>query len=515
MLHNRNESLTIMKTIKLHYIILTLLATMFAGCGEEFLDVPPKGAFLTGNYYANRDQCYSALVAVYDPIRKNTGGFENLVAMMNAGSDDNVAGGGTPTDGMQLHRFDQFLLNPDNMPGSFWNDYYQGVFRANTLLAKIEPVTMDQVEKARFVAEAKALRAFYYFDLVRMFGNIPLLLEPLTAGNMYDVVQAPRADVYAQIEKDLTEAIADLPMPNQMPVEENGRFSQGAAKALLGKVYLYDGKNALAAEQLAEINGNPGETSSYGYRLVDDYAALWQFTNKFNTEAIIECTHSNQSKNDWGFWGSGRDEGNTLNVMCGIRGYQRLSGTNAPAAMPGGWSFSTFTQNFYDFIKNDPRFEATVFDLAAMEAAKEVSYTHGDQDLGYYMNKFLPRPQDVSSGGGSPDLNFQQDSYIIRLADTYLMEAEALGGTGARAQALLDAVRDRVGLASVPVSMAAIKAERRLELAGEGHRFFDLVRWGDAPAVLGGNGFVAGKHEVFPIPMQEMRGTKLIQNPNY
>ena len=122
---------------------------------------------------------------------------------------------------------------------------------------------------------------------------------------------------------------------------------------------------------------------------------------------------------------------------------------------------------------------------------------------------------DIRKGGGAVELNFQQNDYIIRLADTYLLEAEALGGTGARAQALLDAVRARVGLPSVPVSMDAIKKERRLELAGEGHRFFDLVRWGDAATKLAGRGFVAGKNEIFPIPASELQGTKLVQNPNY
>jgi hypothetical protein len=95
------------------------------------------------------------------------------------------------------------------------------------------------------------------------------------------------------------------------------------------------------------------------------------------------------------------------------------------------------------------------------------------------------------------------------------MEAEALGGTGTRAQALLDAVRSRVGLPSVPVSMTAIKNERRRELAGEGHRWFDLVRWGDAPTALASRGFVAGKHEVLPIPASELAGTQIVQNPNY
>src|SRR4030095_16419697 len=117
--------------------------------------------------------------------------------------------------------------------------------------------------------------------------------------------------------------------------------------------------------------------------------------------------------------------------------------------------------------------------------------------------------------GGNTELNFLQDTYIIRLSDTYLMEAEALGGTGTRAQALLDAVRARVGLASVPVSMQNIKNERRAELAGEGFRWFDLVRWGDAATTLSSRGFVAGKHELFPIPSRELQGTRLKQNPNY
>jgi hypothetical protein len=166
-------------------------------------------------------------------------------------------------------------------------------------------------------------------------------------------------------------------------------------------------------------------------------------------------------------------------------------------------------------MKDDPRFQATVFDLKALQAAGKADYIAGYQNTGYFLNKFLPRSSDVRTGGGAMELNYKQDYYVIRLADTYLMEAEALGATGARAQALLDAVRARVGLPSVPVTLQAIKDERRRELAGEGHRFFDLVRWGDAAAKLGSRGFVAGKNEIFPIPFRELQGTKLVQNPQY
>lgn len=501
-----------MKIINYSFIAVAMMISLVS-CEKGFVDIQPKGQFLSANYYADKDQAYGALVGVYDLMRKNSGGFENMITMMNAGSDDHYAGGGGATDGAGIQGFSNYTLNAIIMPGSFWSDYYQGIFRANTLLSKIDGVTMDAALKARFTAETKALRAMYYFNLVRMFKNIPLLLEPLTATNMYEVTQAAPAEIYTQIEKDLTEAIANLPVTVNVSTE-GGRLTKGAAQALLGKVYLYDNKNALAAAQFAEVNGTPGGTSQYGYRLTTSFSDLWVTSNKFNTESIIEVAHSSAGNSDWGWWGSGSDEGNTVNVMVGPRSYSRPAGSTAPD-LPSGWSFNVFTQDFYDAIKSDPRFDATVFDLKALQAAGKADYIAGYQNTGYFLNKFLPRRSDVRTGGGAAELNYKQDTYVIRLADTYLMEAEALGATGTRAQALLDAVRARVGLPSVPVSLAAIKTERRLELAGEGHRFFDLVRWGDAATKLSSRGFVAGKNEIFPIPYRELQGTKLVQNPGY
>jgi hypothetical protein len=352
----------------------------------------------------------------------------------------------------------------------------------------------------------------YYFNLVRLFKNVPLLLEPLTATNMYEVEQATSEAVYAQIEKDLIDAIATL--PTAVPADtESGRLTKGAAQALLGKVYLQEGKKTEAAVILALVNGTPGGTNQYGNRLLTNFSDLWVVSNKFNTESLIEVSHTSAGNSDWGFWGSGRDEGNSLNVMVGPRSYSRPAGSTAPD-LPSGWSFNVITQDLYDAIKLDPRFGATILDLKALKAAGKADYIGGYQDTGYFLNKFLPRKEDVRTGGGAAELNYRQNSYIIRLADTYLMEAEALG-SGARAQALLDAVRSRVGLPSVPVTLAAIKNERRMELAGEGHRFFDLVRWGDAASKLSNRGFVAGKDEIFPIPVRELQGTKLKQNPGY
>lgn len=495
------------------YIILIALSLFATSCSKDFIEVEPKGQFLSENYYADESQAFSALVGVYDVLRKNSGGFENMITMMNAGSDDHFAGGGGASDGAGIQGFSNYTLNPQIMPASFWNDHFQGIFRANTLLSKLPETTMDAALKDRFVAESKTLRALYNFNLVRMFKNVPLVLEPLTAGNMYDVTQATPEAVYAQIEKDLTEALAALPVKITSTTDA-GRLTKGAAQALLGKVYLYQNKGSLAAAQLAEVNGTPGGTSQYGYRLLTNFSDLWVVANKFNSETILECSHSSAGNSDWGWWGASNDEGNTVNVMVGPRSYSRPAGSTAPD-LPSGWSFNVFTQNFYDVIKNDPRFASTVFDLKTLNENGQANYIAGYQNTGYFLNKFLPRQADVRTGGGALELNYKQNTPIIRLADTYLMEAEALGGTGSRAQALLDAVRARVNLPSIPVSLEAIKAERRMELAGEGHRFFDLVRWGDAASKLADRGFTAGKNEIFPIPARELEGTKLKQNPGY
>jgi len=503
-----------MKKIPNSFFFIATAMISLVACKKDFVDITPKGQFLTQNYYQNKDQAYSALVGVYDIMRKNSGGFENMITMMDAGSDDTYAGGGGASDGAGIQGFSNHTITPLIMPGSFWSDFYQGIFKANTLLLKLPNTTMDEALKARFAAESKALRAMCYFNLVRMFKNVPLILEPLATGDIYNVTQATPEAVYAQIEKDLTEAIAVLP-PTVNLGTEAGRFTKGAAQALLGKVYLYENKGALAAAQLAEVNGpTPGGTSIYGYHLLTNFKDLWVTSNKFNSESILEVSHTSAGNGGWGNWGSGSDEGNTVCVMVGPRSYSRPAGSTAPD-LPSGWSFNVFTQDFYDAIKSDPRFDATVFDLKALKAAGQADYIAGYQNTGYFSKKFLPTAADVTTGGGDAVLNYQKDTYVIRLADTYLLEAEALGATGTRAQALLDAVRARVGLSPVPVSMSTIKAERRLELAGEGMRFFDLVRWGDAAAKLANRGFVAGKSEIFPIPNAETLGTKIVQNPGY
>ncbi len=503
-----------MKTIKIKYLFIALaIIAATVSCTTNFLEVKPSGTSLENAYYTNQAEAYSGLVAVYDVMRKSSGGFENTLSILNAVSDDHYAGGGGSTDGVGIQAASTFSQTGITIPGSYWSDYYQGIFRANYLLTKLPTIPMDASLIARYTAETKALRAYYYFNLVRMFKNIPLITVPLTSSQFLSVPQADPSAVYAQIEKDLTDAITVLPNTINIATEA-GRFTKGAAIATLGKVYLTEGKGALAAVQLALVNGTPGGTSQFGYKLLANYNDLWVVSNKYNSESILETNHTSTSNAGWGNWGSGSDEGNSLNVMVGPRGYTTPAVTTAPN-LPSGWSFNPITQDLYDLIKTDPRFEATVLDMKALKAAGKADYIPGYKDTGYFLNKFIPRQSDVTTGGGDAVLNYKQDTYDIRLADTYLLEAEALGSTGTRAQALLDAVRARVGLPSVPVSAAAVATERRLELAGEGHRFFDLVRTGKAATVLANRGFIAGKSEIFPIPYLELTNTQIKQNPGY
>ncbi|WP_125722197.1 RagB/SusD family nutrient uptake outer membrane protein [Flavobacterium ustbae] len=499
------------KNIRYSFIAAGLLL-LGSSCGEDFLTVEPKGLPLVDNYYRDESEAFSALVSVYDILGKQSKGFENMITMLNAGSDDFYAGGGGPGDGAGIHAFDNYKLDKINIPRSYWGDFFQGIARANILLVKLPEVDMPEAKKVRFAAEAKALRGYFYFELVRTFKNLPLILTPISPAEGYSVTQVSPQEIYAQIEKDLIEAKAVLPNKIDVPTE-GGRLSKGAVQALLGKVYLYEGKNSLAAAEFETVNGTPGGTSIYGYKLLDKFSDLWVISNKFNSEAIIEIMHTDKSNADWGFWGGGADEGNSVNIMVGPRGYGRDDLT-LPDYI-SGWSFNPVTQSLYDALKGDPRFNSTIFDLRALKASGAADYAPGDQDTGYFLKKFMPLNSDTSTGGGATALNYKQDTYAIRLADTYLMEAEALGGTGARAQALLDAVRARVGLTPVPVSLDAIANERRLELAGEGHRWFDLVRTGKAATVLASSGFTAGKNEIWPIPQKDLENTQLVQNPNY
>ena len=495
-----------------HFALIFLFAGL-AGCKDSFLELKPRGTDLESNYYKNRQEAYNGLVAIYDVLGYQASNYTTKILATSAASDDHYAGGGGSSDLPHLQAWSNYTLTPAVGPqADLWYRNYMGIMRVNVLLQKLPDVPMSDNEKTRFAAEAKFLRAFFYFDLVRYFRNIPLIDAPLTGDEIYQVEQADPSDVYALIEKDLTEAAAALPERIALQ-SEAGRVSQGTARALLGKVFLQQEKFAEAAQQLAEVNGEPGQTSRYGYRLLAQYSDLFKVDNTFNSESILELSFTNTSVGDWGCINC--TEGNILNIMIGPRGYS--AGASGPDYV-SGWGFLPLTESLASALEGDPRYASTVVDMKQLEAEGKATYTPGYMDTGYFLEKYAGRESNRWTGAGTFELNFPQNIYEIRLADTYLMEAEALvrgGGNASRAAALLNAVRARVGLPAVAATFDNIKKERRLELAGEGQRWFDIIRWGDAAAHLSDRGFVAGKHEVLPIPLLELDNTKLEQNKEY
>ena len=343
--------------MKRKYIIYTALFALglpiLSSCKDEFLEVDPKGTILESNYYKTPEEAYTGLVAAYDPLGGQAGNTSHPFGAVNAASDDAHAGGGGPSDMITWQVWNRFTLDPAVGPQEeYWNRNFRGVSRANTILSKVEAGVpgLAQNVAGRYIAEAKFLRAYFYFDLVRLFRNVPLFTAPLETSELFNQEQVAPEVVYAQIEKDLTEAIPNLPM-TVPATTEGGRVTQGAARALLGKVLLYQKKWAAAAAQFAEVNGTPGGTSKYGYRLLDDYGAIFSPTNKFNSEAIFEIVHTSLGNGGWGSWPN--FEGNIAVLMFGPRGY---SGPTYEA----GWGFNTLTPGLVNALNGSAKAVATL-----------------------------------------------------------------------------------------------------------------------------------------------------------
>lgn len=496
-----------MKKFNIYLGVLILGVVVLNSCNKTWLEVEPKGTSLEANYYKNADEAFNGLVAAYDPLGKECGKFySNKIGPLNCASDDCYAGGGGSTDVPEWQVWNNYTIDAAlGVQGDFWSRNYTGIYRANILLSKLPDVSMDESLKARFTAECKFLRGYYYFDLVRLFRNVPLFTKPLTPNEVFNVTQVQPEAVYAQIELDLAQAIPDL--PGTVSADENGRVTKFAAIALLGKVILaqnIESRMQEAADLFEQVNTSPN------YQLLADFGQIFRPDNKFNKESIFEIVHTAKALSGWESWPN--FDGNVYTQMCGPRAY---TGPTYKA----GWGFNPITPELVALLKTDPRYRYTVVNIDSMKTAGLCNYEKGYMNTGYFIAKFAPLEEFYNTyGAGDPVLNYPNDVIEIRLADTYLMEAECLvrgGGDLNKAQDYLDRVRARVGLPSVPVTLENIKMERRLELATEGHRWFDLVRWGDAAAALASKGFTPNKNEILPIPLAELSNTKLKQNPGY
>jgi len=503
-----------MKTfIQSKYILTVILIFTLTSCSKEFLELEPKGLILESAFYQTEEEMFEALVAVYDVLSwGGTAGWTMQLGLLNAASDDCYAGGSDASDQPNWVAYNDFTLDPFLGPQQgIWNKAYSGIYRANLFLEKLPSVEeIDETFVARTSAEIKFLRAYFYFDLVRFFGNAPLITKTLTGDEFYTQTQATSEELYAQIEQDLNDAKSAFELPESLPGGEFGRITKGAVTALLGKVILYqnDAARMNEAAQLFDEVINSGF-----YSLEQNFGDLFSTSNEFGTESIFEIHQSNKTAGGWGQF-SNQTEGNYNIQFFGMRDY-------VGPTYSTGWSFCPVTEKLYDLLKNDPRFQHTIIDANAL-VNQGASYAPAFQDTGYFIRKYAPL-QDNSAPDGEVALNWNNNIIEIRLADVLLMAAEAYNRSGndEMAKTYLNQVRSRVGLQPLNLFGADllewIYIERQKELATEGHRFFDLVRTGRAVAELGDQGFTAGKNEILPIPQREIDLTQgsLIQNPGY
>ena len=455
---------------------ITLLALVFflaASCSQDFLDKQPLDQRVESNFYQTQADAEEALIAVYDVIGWNTVvGFHPLPMFADIASDDSYAGGASRNDAPNIIEVDQHNIRTTNGEIlGLWKKYYTGIYRANLYLEKIEGIDADPDFISRSVAEVKFIRAYYYFDLLRVFENVPLLTETLKSQADYSQPQATPEQIYNQIATDLVEAIPGL--PEVIPATENGRVSKWAAKALLAKLYLHvngvyganpngGGKTIDQAAALAELED---VIANSGHRLLDNYAANFSKEGEFSVESVFEISYSDARPwYDWGYIQGG--EGNIAIQMQGPR-------VDDPGleAYERGWSFAPVTQSLYDaFEDGDPRREATILHQDEFVGGLTIGYQH----TGYFTKKYTTT-KEYKPAEGQLELNWGNNYRVIRYSDVLLMAAE-LGSPNA--QDYLDQVRARVGLPSVPATLDNIYQERRVELALEGHRYFDLLRRG-------------------------------------
>ncbi|MDQ0110069.1 hypothetical protein J2T02_005217 [Chitinophaga terrae (ex Kim and Jung 2007)] len=479
---------------------------------KKWVDYSPHDDFqVTDLDYLKSESDYRTMViSCYSPLQW----LNQAVPIGDIASDNSVTGGESASDVLGLQQIDDFTHSPNNdYLTEIWKSAYEGINRVNYLTQFKDKnpagTTISFTGKDALYGEIYFLRAYYYWTLVRFFGDVPLFVDRrLTLADSKTLTRTAAVDVYKQIEADLNSAIGVLPTAPYQP----GRVTKYAAQALLGKVLIYQNKFDAAATMLENVIAGP-------FTLVPEFGDIFLQSGENGPESVFEIQYSNLSPYyNWG--GATRGQGNYAVQQCGIRG---LNGSSPYAA---GWSTNLPSADLAKaYQAGDQRKDVTVLDIEAYKAAHPeygITYQVAPyKNTGLYNQKYLPRKGETS---GQLELNYLNNYRTIRFAEVLLLAAEAYNRSStpndAKAQTYLNRVRQRafkdnqhnITLTGSALTNA-IWNERRLELAMEGDRFFDLVRTGKAASVL--PKFQANKHELFPIPQQEVEISGLKQNPNY
>ena len=501
-------------------IILSLFVGLaLAGC-EDFLDTEPTNLKTIENYPATQEDADQVLTGIYAVLA-----MPNPLQTSFLSSElrsDNMLGGGGITD-ISTKAIAQCQKWSESSFADAWKTNYMGIFRANVFLDAIDQVTWNSEEdRKRMEGEARFLRAHYYFDLSRMFGDVCLIETPESV----NVPRSPAADTYALIASDLKKAIEELLPTEPYDAVESGRVTKWAAEALMARVFLFytgyyeketlplpDGGEITKAQVIAWLD-ECANTSISGHDLVSDFRNLWpysyvqdyKFTKnnnlKWEGDGNKETVFAIKFSNSFADWEYPYQKSNQICLYLGLRGqnYQRTF------PFGEGWGFGTVNPKLWeDWSDDDIRKKGSVFNVTDRNEVVLYSFgadSHVDE-TSYVQKKYTPinvwtdgthtsyHNYSMELYGNTIDhfqRNNTQDLVLIRFADVLLMAAELnLNVDNAKAQSYLDRVRTRVNLPSVPVTLDNIKAERRFELAFEGVRFYDLLRWHDAERVLNEN----------------------------
>jgi hypothetical protein len=509
-----------------------------AGCEKNLLDQVNPNLPTVESSWKTSDDAVRASTACYAGLQ----GLGMYRRWLNFALDlrDDIGFSQSPWG--ELADFTRFVQqNYDfEVSNNIWRDHYRTIFRCNQVLDRVPTITnMDATLQKRVLAEAKFLRALSYFNLVSLYGNVPLALTYTTELNQ-SIPQGTEATVWAQVIKDLQEAAPDLPAAYS--ASDVGRATKGAAQALLGKAYMQNKRWADAQAQFALVIG----AGTYG--LTSNYTDNFRHTSENNSESIFEVQFSDAKKggNDSG---GGPDatssQGGQRSQFWGVPGYGFNDGEVRP------WLVREFLKEATTGGQRDPRLAATVFynrfNQKNFPSALPVDNDRGVYGSGNYETRYAG---DSTVLGRVFWRKYQTDYYrtfedfdspinqrVIRYADVLLLQAEALNEQGQTALAvpLINQVRQRtsVGLPALSAgsfTQASLRTqlmhERATELAGEGVRWFDLQRWGLLDTQAGVdqlkttrdpqfNTFVVGKSRLLPLPQADVDLLRLQQNPGY
>lgn len=540
----------IIKRIAFCTLSVVTLSFGMTGC-KDYLTAQEPGVTMLADFFGSKEAAVQCVTGCYVPLMwEYNSTYYSEWFIGDIVSDDALKGGQNTNDMSAAFDMENWQTTPSNqILLDFYRAQYQGIARCNLALQNIPNMATDTAFTAslknRLIGEVHFLRGYYYFRLLRVFGGVPMVTKVISSETEWEQPRASVESMFAQIKSDFEQANKYLWKRSELEDAEVGRATKGAAQAMLLKVNLYEAspywrskvtQNATDLYQAAKAWGD-SIIDSHEYMLVDsaDYQKMFALEGENGKESVFEIQYMEVPWGDYGE-GNGFTAGSFTQILVRSRN----------SNIGGGWGFNHPTWNLYnEFEAGDPRRDIAILRPTSFE--NEVEETYLGSPL---LNRKYGMYDNPNEGGGMGKWGLHAsrgplNNKQIRYADVLLMYAEACLGAGdnGKAQDALNEVRTRMSMptypgynfsvngivVAAPTLEQAIRHERRMELAMEGHRWFDLVRWGNTKAHMDAykatesveaqnqmRTFIAGKHEIFPLPAEEIElNPALEQNDNY